>query len=87
MPINPMQRAHEAPRCGAKTRKGTACKSPTIRGKKRCRMHGGNSPGPSKGSKNAWKHGRRSAAFLGQKRQAREITKKLRALMAIAEDG
>jgi hypothetical protein len=34
-----------APRCGAKTRKGTPCKGPAVRGKKRCRMHGGTNPG------------------------------------------
>ena len=30
-----------SPRCGAKTRSGNACRSPAVRGKKRCRMHGG----------------------------------------------
>ena len=62
----------------------TACR--LFPGRKR-RMHGGNSPGPPKGSKNAWKHGRRSAEYLEQKRQAQEITKRLRMLMdmAIAE--
>jgi hypothetical protein len=28
-------------RCGAKTRRGTPCQSPAVRGKRRCRMHGG----------------------------------------------
>jgi hypothetical protein len=42
---------HSAPRCGAKTRKGSACEAPAIRGKKRCRMHGG------KGSGAPVKHG------------------------------
>ena len=32
-------------RCGAKTRKGTPCKGPAVRGKKRCRMHGGTNLG------------------------------------------
>lgn len=88
MAINPMQnikKAHQAPRCGARTRKGKPCQSPAIRGRKRCRMHGGKSPGPPKGSKNAWKHGRQSAEYMGQKRQARAITKRLRVLMSIAE--
>ncbi len=43
--INPMQRENypflSSPRCGAKTRKGTACQAPVIKSKKRCRMHGG----------------------------------------------
>ena len=31
-------------RCGAKTRKGTPCKNPCVRGRNRCRMHGGKTP-------------------------------------------
>lgn len=47
-----------AVRCGAKTRAGTPCKSPVIRFKKRCRMHGGSGgSGAPAGNKNALKHG------------------------------
>ncbi|HEY7388850.1 MAG TPA: HGGxSTG domain-containing protein [Bryobacteraceae bacterium] len=35
-----------APRCGAKTRRGTACRCPAICGRLRCRVHGGWSTGP-----------------------------------------
>jgi hypothetical protein len=35
-----------APRCGARTRAGCPCRAPAIRGKQRCRMHGGRSTGP-----------------------------------------
>ena len=42
---NPQGNPMNAPRCGAKTRKGTPCMAPAVRGKKRCRMHGGNNPG------------------------------------------
>ena len=37
---------HLAPRCGARTRSGCPCRAPAIRGKARCRMHGGRSTGP-----------------------------------------
>lgn len=48
----------ESPRCGAKTRKGTPCKSPAVQGKKRCRMHGGaKGSGAPLGNQNALKHG------------------------------
>jgi hypothetical protein len=47
-----------SPRCGAKTRKGTACQAPAVAGKKRCRMHGGaKGSGAPKGNQNALKHG------------------------------
>jgi hypothetical protein len=35
-----------APRCGARTRGGCACRAPAVRGRLRCRMHGGRSTGP-----------------------------------------
>ena len=33
-------------RCGAKTRRGTACQKPALRNKTRCQLHGGRSTGP-----------------------------------------
>lgn len=63
---NPTQweQLQEAPRCLARTRKGTECQSPAVNGKRRCRMHGGTNPGAPKGNRNAWKHGGRSAETL-----------------------
>jgi hypothetical protein len=69
-----------SPRCGAKIRSGGACRSPAVRGKKRCRMHGG-APGSGapKQNQHARKHGlftgdaiaerRRIQALLGQARK------------------
>src|SRR5262245_56270482 len=37
---------HSAPRCGAKNRRGLPCRAPALRGKSRCRLHGGHSTGP-----------------------------------------
>jgi hypothetical protein len=51
---------HRAPRCGARTRRGSPCQSPAMKNG-RCRMHGGTAPGPPKGNKNALKHGRDTA--------------------------
>ncbi|WP_443027007.1 HGGxSTG domain-containing protein [Sphingomonas sp. GB1N7] len=54
-----MQRS---PRCLARTRSGTECQSPAVRGKSRCRMHGGaKGSGAPRGNRNAMKHGLRSA--------------------------
>jgi hypothetical protein len=50
-----------APRCGARTRAGCPCRAPAIRGKLRCRMHGGRSTGP------------RTAEGLARLRAARTI--------------
>jgi hypothetical protein len=38
---NPKQRAHDAPRCTAHSKRtGLLCKSPAVRGWNVCRMHG-----------------------------------------------
>lgn len=70
-----------APRCGAKTRAGTPCRGPAVVGKRRCRMHGGTNPGPPKGSQNALKHGRRTAAAIAARKEqtarARQLTRDL----------
>lgn len=40
-----LDRARAAPRCCAKTRRGTLCQSPAMKNG-RCRIHGGTSTGP-----------------------------------------
>lgn len=42
---NPPGDFMKAPRCGAKTRKGTPCRAPAMKNG-RCRLHGGKSTGP-----------------------------------------
>ena len=62
-------------RCGARTRRGTACQKPPLRGKKRCRLHGGLSTGPRTAEGRAriaaahFKHGRRSKRFVEQRKK------------------
>ena len=41
-----------APRCEARTRAGPPCKCPAIRGRRRCRLHGGLNPGAPRGARN-----------------------------------
>jgi uncharacterized protein YjcR len=74
---------HKSPSCGAKTRKGTQCQSPTMPNG-RCRMHGGMSPGAPKGNRNAYKHGRYTAEAIADRqfmrgliRQAREVAESI----------
>ena len=58
--INPMNQRLQvrlaalgsAPRCGARTRTGTPCRCPALRGRRRCRLHGGLSPGAPRGTRN-----------------------------------
>ncbi|HEY0489321.1 MAG TPA: HGGxSTG domain-containing protein [Telluria sp.] len=78
--INPMQ-PQAAPRCGAKTRSGAPCQSRAVHGKKRCRMHGGTSPGAPRGNQHALKTGAYTTEALAQKREARTILKSLKGLL------
>lgn len=75
-----------SPRCGAKVRSGGSCRSPAMRGKRRCRMHGGaRGSGAPRSNQNALKHGRftrdaiaergRIEALLGEARKLLEEMK------------
>jgi hypothetical protein len=74
-----------APRCGARTRRGTPCCAPAMRGRQRCRMHGGASTGPrtkrglARSRRANWKHGRYSAAEKLEVRQVCELVRECRA--------
>lgn len=62
-----------APKCGAKTRSGLPCKAPSIRFKKRCRMHGGINSGAPKQNQNALKHGFTTKKYKCFQKQISEL--------------
>jgi glucans biosynthesis protein len=63
-----------ARRCGAKTRAGGACQCPAIRGRSRCRIHGGLSPGAPRGDNNGnFKNGFWTAEAVEERRWIREM--------------
>ena len=67
-----------APRCGAKTRNGGACRSPTINGRKRCRLHGGLSPGAPRGPRNGnYRDGSWTKESLAERQWIRSLFKTL----------
>jgi glucans biosynthesis protein len=76
-PLQPSQTLH----CGAKTRSGTPCQSVPVRGKKRCRMHGGVSPGAPRGNQNALKTGAFTREVLMLRLEARATLKSLKELV------
>jgi glucans biosynthesis protein len=64
-----------SPRCGARTRRGSPCRSPAVAGKKRCRLHGGAAgSGAPLGNRNALKHGRYT-------RESKRVSRIFRALL------
>jgi hypothetical protein len=76
-------------RCNARTRRGTECQKPPIKGKRRCRLHGGLSTGPKTAEGRAriaaahYRHGRRSKKFAEMRakiwKELREIEARMRA--------
>ncbi len=71
-----------ASRCCAKTRSGAPCKSVPVRGRRRCRMHGGaDGSGAPSGSRNGnYKHGRYTAEMVATRQWLREATRMLHEL-------
>ena len=73
---NPMQRGNCLPetlrccrKCGAKTRIGSACQSPAVKGKGRCRMHGGalGSGAPSGERNGAYRYGEHTREAIAER--------------------
>ena len=68
--------------CLAQTRYGTLCQTKPVKGKKRCRMHGGaNGTGAPKGNSNAFKHGRYSAESILMRLEANQLIRQHKAMM------
>ena len=63
---------------------GTPCRAPAMTNG-RCRMHGGKSPGPPKGNKNALKHGRYTADAIAERRRLSSLLRTMRTLVAEIE--
>ena len=85
---NPPGDPNTAPRCGAKTRRGTACRCPAMHNG-RCRIHGGLSTGPKTAEgierirRAVTKHGFYSKAARLERKQQRELLKRLRELVRL----
>jgi hypothetical protein len=68
-----MRGAH---RCGARTRAGTPCRCPAIRGRTRCRIHGGMSPGAPRGERNGnFGHGFWTCEAVQERRWANKMVR------------
>ena len=100
--MNPMRRGRlkngntsgdfsKAPRCGARTRSGEACRSAAMTNG-RCRMHGGLSTGPKtaegleRSRRANLRHGNYSAAAKRLQREMRELIRGSRTLLAELRD-
>lgn len=68
-----------APLCLARTRAGTSCRCPAMKGKARCRKHGGKSPGGPKGERNGnYRHGGETNEAVELRQQVGRLLKSIR---------
>jgi hypothetical protein len=71
-----------SPRCGARTRAGGSCRSPAVRSKKRCRMHGGAAgSGAPERNKNAFRHGLFTEEAIEERKHVRALIGQSRKLL------
>ena len=73
----------DSPRCGARTRSGTPCRSPAVNGKRRCRMHGGaKGSGAPEANRNALKHGTYTKAAFERREELRNMIREAEKLIS-----
>ena len=73
---NPMQSAHNAPRCSARSKRtGKPCRAPAVRGWTVCRMHGARGGAKSGRDNPSWKHGGRSKETTALRRLVNELNR------------
>ena len=79
MSDNPMQSAHEAPRCHAKSKRtGLPCRSPAVTGYRVCRMHGARAGAPEGNRNGNFRHGGRTKETASASRYLKELARLLR---------
>ncbi len=81
MTDNPMQSAHDAPRCGAKSKRtGLPCRSPAVGGYRVCRMHGAGGGAPEGKQNGNFRHGGRTKEATSASRYINELARLVRGL-------
>ncbi|WP_319004805.1 HGGxSTG domain-containing protein [Microvirga lenta] len=69
-------------RCGARTRSGMSCQAPAVRGKRRCRMHGGASgTGAPQGNRNALTHGLSTREMIERRKAVNAMLRRSRHIL------
>jgi hypothetical protein len=79
----------QAPRCGAKTRAGQPCRQAAVKGRARCRMHGGakGSGGPRGDRNGNFKHGLWTRESLEMRKTTRARVREIRAFLRTGNRG
>jgi hypothetical protein len=81
MSINPMQKAHAAPRCRAKSKRTKhPCRAPAVRGYRVCRMHGARGGAPTGNQNGRFRHGARTKEAIRATRETNALLRLVRKL-------
>ena len=89
---NPPGDFSKAPRCEARTRRGTPCQCPAMRNRRRCKLHGGLSTGPKTAEgierirRASTTHGQRTKAARAEREHFRALTKECHLLLSTLAD-
>jgi hypothetical protein len=76
MTINPMQSAHDAPRCKAKSKRtGLPCRAPAVQGNRVCRMHGARGGAPEGKGNGNFRHGGRTKEAISASRYVNALAR------------
>jgi glucans biosynthesis protein len=69
-----------APRCGARRRNGAPCQKPKMRGRRRCRLHGGaQGSGAPRGERNGnYRGGHHTKEAIDERRAIAELLRRSR---------
>ena len=75
---NPMHKAHEAPRCRAKSKRtGKPCRAPAVEGCRVCRMHGARGGAPAGNRNGNYRHGARTRETIETARLVKTIRRRM----------
>lgn len=85
-PLNPMQSAHAAPRCTARSKRtGERCRAPAVRGWSVCRMDGARGGVPCGERNGAWQHGGCTKEAVAFRRAVNQLTRMAAETMSEAD--
>lgn len=72
--VNPMHKAHSAPRCSATSkRSGLRCLAPAVRHKGVCRMHGARGGAPQGAAHGKYRHGQFTREAVARRQAISEL--------------
>jgi len=79
MSINPMQKAHAAPRCSARSKRTKKpCRAPAVQGYRVCRMHGARGGAPEGERNGNYRRGARSKQSIQMARLIKTLARAVR---------